>query len=168
MNKVDGSILFVVWIQRGLFNLPIWPRLCVRVRHILGKLSIGSREVVSLKSDRFLVVKHPPLTSQIQLSCFIQASHRNFVGDKDNLNNLKNSLYEPNGSVIWPSLYVQSISLWSSLFLRFQRNEKPLSESRAEIARIVEENKQSRIRVAKLKRYLHSSNQFRWSSKIFL
>jgi myotubularin-related protein 9 len=63
-----------------------------------------------------------------------------------------NVLYEINLSPIWPGLYVQSTTLWSSLFLRFQRNEMPYEETKNEIIKLVNENKETYQRLIALKK----------------
>jgi hypothetical protein len=60
-------------------------------------------------------------------------------------------LYEQNGNVLWPSLFYQSISFWSSLFLRYQRDDEPFKEAKSLMAKLVEENEQAREKVNKLK-----------------
>jgi myotubularin-related protein 9 len=62
-----------------------------------------------------------------------------------------NPLYERNDAVLWPSLYPQSLSVWSGLFLRFQRKENPIREAKAELIKKVEANQLARERVEKLR-----------------
>lgn len=76
---------------------------------------------------------------------------RSYVHHPDNLKNYKNPLYEANTSVIWPSLFYQSISFWSGLFLRYQMDNEPFKEAKALIAKLVEEDTQARKKVDKLK-----------------
>lgn len=78
---------------------------------------------------------------------------RTFINSPENLICFKNPLYEPNDSALVPSLYGQSISVWSGLFLRNLRNDKPQKEASAEIEKMVEGNKKVRDKVEKQRRY---------------
>jgi myotubularin-related protein 9 len=69
-----------------------------------------------------------------------------------NQSTFTNPLYEPNEAALWPSLFSQSMCIWSSLFLRNQKNENPLREADTEITKMVEANKQARLRVQKLRK----------------
>lgn len=80
--------------------------------------------------------------------------NRTYINDEENLKKFLNPLYEPNDAVLWPSLFTQSLSLWSNLFLRYQINDKPFIEARGEITKMVEENKQARLKVEKLRKFV--------------
>lgn len=71
----------------------------------------------------------------------------------DNVNNYLNPIYEKKTSALWPSLYFQSLNVWSKLFLRYQRNEAPFVEQRNEILRLVQEDLNARLKVEKLRRF---------------
>jgi myotubularin-related protein 9 len=77
---------------------------------------------------------------------------RTFINSPENVKNYLNHLYEPNEVIIWPSLFIQSLTLWSSLFLRYQRKQNPIIESRSEIMNQVELNAQARERVEKIRK----------------
>ena len=77
---------------------------------------------------------------------------RTYINSPEAIKNFKNPLYESNKSIIWPSLYIQNFSLWSSLFLRYQRKENPIKEAKNEIVKKVEANLQAHEKVEKLKK----------------
>lgn len=77
---------------------------------------------------------------------------RTFINVSENLKTFVNPLYEPNEAAIWPSLFTQSMSMWSGLFLRHQRNDKPQKEASAEIEKMILANKQARLKVEKLRK----------------
>lgn len=79
------------------------------------------------------------------------ASFWSFVHYPENFNNFLNPLYEQNKAVLWPSLYYQSLTLWSSLYLRYQQDQKPFEEAKIEMLKIVEEDKEARLKINKLK-----------------
>ena len=70
----------------------------------------------------------------------------------ENLTAFQNPLYELNDAILWPSLYSQSLSVWTNLFLRFQRKENPIREAKNELLKKVEANRLARERVEKLRR----------------
>lgn len=91
------------------------------------------------------------LVDNLKLYLFLQLQ-RTYFNSPENLKQFQNPLYEPNENVIWPSLYSQSISVWTSLFLRHQRNDKPQKEVSAELEKMVEANKQAREKVDRLRK----------------
>jgi myotubularin-related protein 9 len=75
-----------------------------------------------------------------------------YVNSPDNLKNFLNPLYKINKAAIWPSNYAQCITLWSSLYLRFQKSNGPAKEVKEEINKIVEANRLARERVERLRK----------------
>ncbi|CAF1286587.1 unnamed protein product [Rotaria magnacalcarata] len=65
-----------------------------------------------------------------------------------------NPFYEPNISVLWPSVAAQSIILWRSLYLRFYENQIPQQEAWDEYLIIKEKELQLRSYVNKLRQEL--------------
>lgn len=64
--------------------------------------------------------------------------------------NCTNPVYEMNNQPVWPHLQPQSYTVWSALFLRFQRNDQPYKEAKSEVVKLVEAEKRALQRVAKL------------------
>ncbi|XP_046578152.1 myotubularin-related protein 9-like [Haliotis rubra] len=79
-----------------------------------------------------------------------------FINRPEILQQYLNPMYDPNPSVIWPSVAPQSLSLWSGLYLRCQVNQKPEEEAWAEITKIREFDKELKAKVTKLRRQLAS------------
>ena len=77
---------------------------------------------------------------------------RTYVNSSDMLDKWLNPFYDPRTQGIWPSVYPQSITLWSGLYLRFSRNDGPLNEAEEEMRKIIEANSAARVRVEKLKK----------------
>ncbi|XP_054724545.1 myotubularin-related protein 9-like [Uloborus diversus] len=65
-----------------------------------------------------------------------------------------NPMYEPNNSVIWPTVAPQSVVLWSGMYLRWVVDQKPQLEAWTTIAEIREKEKELQSRTAKLRRTL--------------
>ncbi len=80
------------------------------------------------------------------------ASIWSYVNYPKNLKKFINPLYQKNMAVIWPSLYPQSMSLWTGLFLRHQRNEEPFIEAKTELIKMCDEHEQARLRIENLKK----------------
>jgi myotubularin-related protein 9 len=68
------------------------------------------------------------------------------------LKSITNPLYEHNSSTLWPSVYGQTIVLWSGLYLRYQRNENPFKEAKNEIFKLVDLNKRAKANVESLRK----------------
>ncbi|CAF0826541.1 unnamed protein product [Brachionus calyciflorus] len=77
-----------------------------------------------------------------------------FVKSEEGLKLFINPLYESNDAVLWPSLYTQSLSLWSNLYLRFHISNEPFIEAKNEILKMLDANKQARLKVEKLRNEL--------------
>ncbi|RNA33548.1 Myotubularin-related 9 [Brachionus plicatilis] len=77
-----------------------------------------------------------------------------YVKSEENLKKFINPLYKINEDVLWPSIYTQSLSIWSNLYLRFQINSKPNTEAKSEIVKMVDSNMQARLKVDKLRNEL--------------
>ncbi|CAH1776264.1 unnamed protein product [Owenia fusiformis] len=77
-----------------------------------------------------------------------------YINKPEILERYLNPLYEPNPSVIWPSVAPQSLLLWSSLFQRDQLDQSPKKEAWEEIVRIKETDKELRCKVVRLRRQL--------------
>lgn len=65
-------------------------------------------------------------------------------------------MYEPNPSVIWPSVAPQSLGFWSGLYQRSLIDQSKQQEAWEEITKIREHDKELRSKVAKLRRQLAS------------
>lgn len=79
-----------------------------------------------------------------------------YINHSDNLNNYKNPLYEKNLNVLWPSLFSQSINLWSNLYMRFQRDDEPFKEAKSEILQVISDNEEAHKKVEKIRAELIS------------
>ncbi|XP_064597583.1 myotubularin-related protein 9-like [Liolophura sinensis] len=77
-----------------------------------------------------------------------------FLNRPEVLQEYLNPMYDPNPSVIWPSVAPQSLTLWSGLYQRYQIDLSPQKEAWAEIVKIREHDKELRSKVAKLRRQL--------------
>ena len=58
-----------------------------------------------------------------------------------------NPMYEFKNSEIWPSLFTQCFTLWSGLYLRYQINDHTFEESKMEINKLIESNKQAKLNI---------------------
>ncbi|XP_038052242.1 myotubularin-related protein 9-like isoform X2 [Patiria miniata] len=65
-----------------------------------------------------------------------------------------NPLYQPNSSVIWPSVAPQSLMLWSTLFLRWDMDNTSNDSTDKEIRKIQQNDKQLKIRAIQLRKQL--------------
>ncbi|ESN91759.1 hypothetical protein HELRODRAFT_108507 [Helobdella robusta] len=65
-----------------------------------------------------------------------------------------NPLYEPNQSVLWPSVLPHSLQLWTSVYQCWQRFLPIQTEIWDEIVQIKQDNKEIRATVVKMKKYL--------------
>ncbi|GFN86881.1 myotubularin-related protein 9 [Plakobranchus ocellatus] len=72
------------------------------------------------------------------------------------LQDFMNPMYEPNATVIWPSVAPQSLTVWTGLYLRGVINQAPQDEAWQEIYKIREYDKELRSKVNKLRRQLAS------------
>lgn len=67
-----------------------------------------------------------------------------------------NPMYEPNPTVIWPSVAPQSLMLWSALYQRSIIDQSKQKEEWQEVSKIREYDKELRSKVMKLRRQLVS------------
>lgn len=65
-----------------------------------------------------------------------------------------NPLYDPNGSVIWPSVAPQSLQLWTALYQRWQRYLPAQYDVWKQIVEVKEKNKELKSRTVKLRKHL--------------
>lgn len=65
-----------------------------------------------------------------------------------------NPLYDPNGSVIWPSVAPQSLQVWTAVYQSWQRYLPAQTDVWQEIVRIKENNKELKSRTIKLRKHL--------------
>ncbi|KAK6960629.1 myotubularin-related protein 9 [Biomphalaria glabrata] len=72
------------------------------------------------------------------------------------LQDYMNPMYEPNPTVVWPSVAPQSLNVWTGLYLRGVINQSPQEEAWQEIYKIREYDKELRSKVNKLRRQLAS------------
>lgn len=79
-----------------------------------------------------------------------------------------NPLYDPNPSVIWPSVAPQSLTLWNGLYLRGLINQGPQDEAWQEITRLREYDKELTSKVNKLRRQLASLTKEAVSAGVIL
>lgn len=80
-----------------------------------------------------------------------------YLNRPDILTNYINYAYEPNKTVIWPSVAPISLTLWSSMYLRWLADPE-LTQSRfvakSRLKEIIDKNKTARLNVTKLRRQL--------------
>ncbi|BFZ21316.1 hypothetical protein BsWGS_24355 [Bradybaena similaris] len=79
-----------------------------------------------------------------------------FLNRPEILQDFMNPMYEPNQTVIWPSVAPQSLTVWTGLYLRGVINQAPQEEAWQEIYKIREYDKELRSKVSKLRRQLAS------------
>lgn len=79
-----------------------------------------------------------------------------YLNRPETIQNYINPLYDPNPSVIWPSVAPQSLTLWNGLYLRGQVNPGPQEEAWTEITKIRQYDKELGSKVSKLRRQLVS------------
>lgn len=77
-----------------------------------------------------------------------------FVNRPEVIQKYMNPMYDPNQSVLWPSVAPQSLTLWSTLYCRSVVDNGPKEEAREEMTRIQEYDKELRSRVNRLRRQL--------------
>ncbi|EDV96905.1 myotubularin-related protein 9 [Drosophila grimshawi] len=75
-----------------------------------------------------------------------------YLNRPDVLQTLLNPLYEPNASVIWPSVAPISLELWSELYLRWMIDQQNLSTTMAQIQELVTCEKELRTQALKLRK----------------
>ena len=79
-----------------------------------------------------------------------------FLNRPEELQGLMNPMYEPNPSVIWPSVAPQSLGVWTGLYLKGIINQGPQDEAWKEVHKIREYDKELRAKVIKLRRNINA------------
>ncbi|CAE1331437.1 MTMR9 [Acanthosepion pharaonis] len=74
-----------------------------------------------------------------------------YVNRPEIIQKYMNPMYEPNQSVLWPSVAPQSLTLWSALYCRSVMDNGPKEEAWEEMTRIQEYDKELRSRVNRLR-----------------
>ncbi|XP_029841778.2 myotubularin-related protein 9 isoform X3 [Ixodes scapularis] len=77
-----------------------------------------------------------------------------YVNRPEVLPTLLNPMYDPNNSVIWPSVAPQSLVLWPGVFLRWVYNQRPQQEAWVTISEIRDRDKELRSKAIRLRRQL--------------
>ncbi|XP_071959434.1 myotubularin-related protein 9-like isoform X1 [Antedon mediterranea] len=77
-----------------------------------------------------------------------------YVNKPNILETFLNPLYQPNNAVLWPSVAAQSLTLWSSLFQRWELDSRPFDDAYMEIGKIREQDKTLKSQVQWLRREL--------------
>ncbi|KAG5669296.1 hypothetical protein PVAND_017185 [Polypedilum vanderplanki] len=72
----------------------------------------------------------------------------------DIITNLLNSAYEPNQSIIWPSVAPVSLVLWSDLYLRFVVENNQIKKIKQHVESMISSEKELRSRVLRLRKQL--------------
>ncbi|CAD7006683.1 myotubularin-related protein 9 [Ceratitis capitata] len=75
-----------------------------------------------------------------------------YLNRPDVLKNMLNPLYEPNPSVIWPSVAPISLELWSELYLRWTIEQKNSSKMLQQIQELVTREKELRAKAIRLRK----------------
>uniref|UniRef100_W8B3A6 Myotubularin-related protein 9 n=1 Tax=Ceratitis capitata TaxID=7213 RepID=W8B3A6_CERCA len=75
-----------------------------------------------------------------------------YLNRPDVLKNMLNPLYEPNPSVIWPSVAPISLELWSELYLRWTIEQKNSSKMLQQIQELVTQEKELRAKAIRLRK----------------
>ncbi|KAL7037112.1 hypothetical protein ACKWTF_009076 [Chironomus riparius] len=73
----------------------------------------------------------------------------------DVITNLLNAAYEPNQSIIWPSVAPVSLVLWSDLYLRFVVENNQVKKIKHQVETMVSTEKELRSRVIRLRKQLN-------------
>lgn len=77
-----------------------------------------------------------------------------YVNRQDVLTSLLNFMYEPNKNPIWPSVAPVSLILWSELYLRWVINQSQNLKATKKIQNLIQDDRNLRSRVIKLRRQL--------------
>uniref|UniRef100_A0A224XDV7 Putative phosphatidylinositol 3-phosphate 3-phosphatase myotubularin mtm1 n=1 Tax=Panstrongylus lignarius TaxID=156445 RepID=A0A224XDV7_9HEMI len=77
-----------------------------------------------------------------------------YVNQPEILHTILNPLYEPNNSVIWPSVAPMSFNLWSSIYLRWVINQNAEKENLTAVTALKEREKELRLVAGRLRRRL--------------
>ncbi|XP_039963517.1 myotubularin-related protein 9 [Bactrocera neohumeralis] len=75
-----------------------------------------------------------------------------YLNRPDVLKNMLNPLYEPNSSVIWPSVAPISLELWSELYLRWTIEQKNSTKTMQQIQELVTQEKELRAKAIRLRK----------------
>ncbi|XP_036337919.1 myotubularin-related protein 9 [Rhagoletis pomonella] len=75
-----------------------------------------------------------------------------YLNRPDVLKNMLNPLYEPNPSVIWPSVAPISLELWSELYLRWTLEQKNSTQTMQQIQELVTQEKELRAKAIRLRK----------------
>lgn len=75
-----------------------------------------------------------------------------YMNNPEILRTFVNALYEPNDSVLWPSVAPQSIVLWDRLYLRWVRNWKEYDEAKQVVMKWKAREKECQSKLQSLKR----------------
>lgn len=75
-----------------------------------------------------------------------------YLNRPDVLKNMLNPLYEPNSSVIWPSVAPISLELWSELYLRWTIEQKNSTKTIQQIQELVMQEKELRAKAIRLRK----------------
>ncbi|TDG51198.1 hypothetical protein AWZ03_002285 [Drosophila navojoa] len=75
-----------------------------------------------------------------------------YLNRPDVLQTLLNPLYEPNSSVIWPSVAPISLELWSELYLRWVIDQRNLATTMTQIQELITCEKELRTQAFKLRK----------------
>lgn len=77
-----------------------------------------------------------------------------YLNRPDVLQTLLNPAYEPNQSIIWPSVAPLSLVLWCDLFLRFVVEDKQKKKINQHIQTMISQQKELRSRVVRLRKQI--------------
>lgn len=75
-----------------------------------------------------------------------------YLNRPDVLKNVLNPLYEPNSSVIWPSVAPISLELWNELYLRWTIEQKNSTKTMQQIQELVTQEKELRAKAIRLRK----------------
>ncbi|CAH1403312.1 unnamed protein product [Nezara viridula] len=94
------------------------------------------------------------------------ASLWSYINRPEILQTILNPLYEPNNSVIWPSVAPMSLNLWSGMYLRWIIDQKPDQEMWNAIVKLKDKEKELRGEAGRLRRQVEESNHAHSSAEL--
>lgn len=77
-----------------------------------------------------------------------------YVNRPEVLKEYLNPLYEPNNSVLWPSVAPQSLELWKGMYCRWVIDSSPTKKALLKIKELINEEAELKAKAAKLRRSL--------------
>ncbi len=77
-----------------------------------------------------------------------------YVNRPEILKEYLNPLYEPNNSVLWPSVAPQSLELWKGMYCRWVTDSGPAKKALQKIKELISEEAELKAKAAKLRRSL--------------